>query len=142
MFNNLFQNLHIGMDIHIWIATWFFSKHNFNCLLLEVFASVFTVSIFSGQPSQTFHHKSLTRFHVRFVRHLYLLWKLIFMSSIINAQHATYLIQTLLCAVYDRKNTKLLLISAFQWQLMRQKCNLQNSNDMCLCYLMFLDYLR
>ena len=43
-------------------------------------------------PIQTFHYQTFTRFHVRLVRHLFFLWKLHFMSSATEKQHATKLI--------------------------------------------------
>ena len=41
---------------------------------------------------QTYNYKTFTRFHVCFVRHLYFLWKLLFMSSASEKQHAIKLI--------------------------------------------------
>ena len=40
----------------------------------------------------TFNYQSFTRFHVRPVRYLIFLWKLLFMSSATEKQHATKLI--------------------------------------------------
>ena len=40
---------------------------------------------------QTYNYKTFTRFHVRLVCHLFFLWKLLFMSSASEEQHATKL---------------------------------------------------
>ena len=40
---------------------------------------------------QSFNYQTFTSFHVRLVRHLYFLWKLLFMSSASGKQHATTL---------------------------------------------------
>ena len=40
---------------------------------------------------QTFYYQTFTRFRVRLVRYLYFLWKLLFMSSAADKQHATKL---------------------------------------------------
>ena len=52
MIDILFKNLQIGMKIHIWIAKRFLKNtENNNSILLEVLASVFTVSSnFSDNP--------------------------------------------------------------------------------------------
>ena len=43
-------------------------------------------------PIRTFNYPTFTRFHVLLVRHLFFLWKLHFMSSATEKQHATKLI--------------------------------------------------
>ena len=43
-------------------------------------------------PIHTFNYQTFTRFHVLLVRHLFFLWKLHFMSSATEKQHATKLI--------------------------------------------------
>ena len=101
-------------------------------------------------PIHTFYYQTFTRFHVRLVRHLFFLWKLHFMSSATEKQHATKLI--------DAKRQFMELMNRkplyFCW-LVRindvtpswksasvEKCNIQESNGLCWQYLMFVDYLR
>ena len=40
-------------------------------------------------PIHTFNYQTFTRFHVRLVRHIFVLWKLHLMSSATEKQHAT-----------------------------------------------------
>ena len=66
----------------------------------------------------TFNYQTCTRFHVRLLSHPFLLWKLHFMASDTEKQHATKLIDAK-CKFMElmiRKPLYFLLINAYQWR--------------------------
>ena len=65
--------------------------------------------------TQTFNYQTVMRFHVLLVRHLYFLWKLHFMSSAAEKQHATKIIDAK-CKFMQLFTRKPLLISAYRWR--------------------------
>ena len=101
-------------------------------------------------PIRTFNYQTFTRFHVLLVRHLFFLWKLHFMSSATEKQHATKLIDAKR-KFMERMIRKPLYFCYLvriddvtpSWKLaFAEKCNMQESNGLCWQYLIFLDYLR
>ena len=101
-------------------------------------------------PKHTFNYQTLTRFHLRLVRHLFFLWKLHFMSSATENQHATKLIDA------KRKFMEFMIRNPLffcklvpiddvrpSWKsASSEKHNMQESNGLCWQYLMFVGYLR
>ena len=98
---------------------------------------------------QTFNYQTFTCFHVRLVRHLYFLWKLLFMSSAAEKQHATKLSDAkqkfmevmMRKPLYFFQLVRIDDVTPYWKSASVAKCNIQESNCLCWRYLMFLDYL-